>query len=77
MHLDASRCLLTRYQGQSASLLDLQLLLRFDTVFVAFILQAGDGTNFVLIFAGALLAGAEKLLRMVNMTKYFFKIFLR
>ena len=31
-----------------------------------FILQAGDGTNFVMIFAGALLQQAEKLLRMVS-----------
>ena len=29
--------------------------------------EVGDGTNFVIIFSGALLEGAEDLLRLVNM----------
>ena len=33
------------------------------------ILQVGDGTNFILVFSGALLNAAEELLRMVNSFK--------
>ena len=33
--------------------------------------EVGDGTNFVLVFAGGLLEHAEMLLRMVNMCNHF------
>ena len=33
------------------------------------IFQVGDGTNFILVFSGALLNAAEELLRMVNSFK--------
>lgn len=42
------------------------VLYDFTTLKQDLFLQAGDGTNFVLIFAGALLQEAEKLLRMVR-----------
>lgn len=32
--------------------------------------ECGDGTNFVLVFAGALLENAEQLLRMVSFFNY-------
>lgn len=34
--------------------------------------EAGDGTNFVIAFAGALCEQAEELLRMVWLCKYFY-----
>ena len=33
--------------------------------------ECGDGTNFVLVFAGALLEHAEQLLRMVSVWQHF------